>query len=208
MAQKTNTEVWKDFIAGDGSGLVQLYEQNYVGLMNYGLRLINNRDEVNDHIMEMLLHLFERRNHLPALQNVRSYLLTCLRRKILNRTKQEMWEDLAEKPVEEIEEEQSSYEDQLIRIQSNQQLTKKLMKSFEKLTARQKEMLQLKFFEDLSYDEIAEKCNVTKRTAYNIVHDGLKVLRDDLSDDQNHFSFYQIGLILSSISFVLETAQK
>lgn len=208
MPQKTNIEVWKAFINGDQNAMMDLYQLNYVGLLNYGHHILPDRDQLNDHLMQMLLNLWEKRSRLPEIENVRSYLMTCFRRFILNRRKQEVWEDLYEKPIDMEQNTEISYEDQLIQLQKDNDLKSKLHRGMAKLTARQRELLQLKFFEDFSYDEIAKQCDISKRTAYNIVHDALKILRTELSDGENQISFYQLGIILYAFSALFEVYQK
>ncbi|MNL43391.1 RNA polymerase sigma factor [compost metagenome] len=69
----------------------------------------------------------------------------------------------------------------------------------EVLTEREKELIRLKFFDDLDYDEIAVKCGITKRTAYNITHDALKKLRESLKgkNGEDYYSLFSIVILLS-----------
>ena len=90
---------------------------------------------------------------------------------------------------------ESSYEEYITEIQTDLILKEKLTKSLNHLTERQKELLQLKFFDDLDYDEIALRCNISKRTAYNIVYDALKILKDVLKKENNDDSYRQISLV-------------
>jgi RNA polymerase sigma factor (sigma-70 family) len=80
---------------------------------------------------------------------------------------------------------QWSYEEHLVKLQSDINLRAKIAKAMSKLTARQQELIRLRFFENLSYDEIAGQCGITKRTAYNIIYDGIRILQTELYDDQN-----------------------
>ena len=73
--------------------------------------------------------------------------------------------------------EECSYEEYLVKLQHNKELKDRLEKALGQLTQREKELMRLKFFEDLDYDEIAARCNITKRTAYNIIHAALKTLK-------------------------------
>ena len=203
MAQ-TNVQAWKEFIGGNKESLLMLYELNYVGLLNYGSKFLNNRDHLNDHLMDLLLQLWDNRDKLPVIENVRSYLMTCFRRKLLNRNKQEVWEDsLGELPESQGTQSEVSFEERLIKLQSNEQIKNKLANGLKKLSPRQREMIELKFFKDLSYDEIAVKCLITKRTAYNIVHDALIILRKEMTDNNNLISFYEVGIALYAFSYLL-----
>jgi RNA polymerase sigma-70 factor (ECF subfamily) len=85
-------------------------------------------------------------------------------------------------------------------LQTNEGLKKKLNKAFAKLTPRQKQLLQMKFFDDVDYDEIANVCNITRRTAYNIIHDSLKILRAELYKiEKDHIEINSSTLLMIAL---------
>lgn len=178
--------VWKKIIDGDETALSELYKQHYLGLINYGRIIIDDKDLVNNCFMQMLIEFWDKRSKLPEVENVRSYLMTSLRRAILHelgagkRREMKLNESQQNSPTHEW-----SYEDYLLNQQSDNDLRAKIAKAIEKLTKRQKELIQLKFFENLSYAEIAEQKRITKRTAYNIIYDAIKILKEELHEDQN-----------------------
>ncbi len=73
-----------------------------------------------------------------------------------------------------------SHEDYLSAIEGNDAFTQAFSTAFRRLTQRQQQLLRMKFFDDLDYDHIALTCGITKRTAYNIIHDALKQLKHEL----------------------------
>lgn len=187
---------WNEFTNGSEEGLHNLYRQHYLGLINYGVKLSGDRQYSNDCIVEMLLGLWEKRAKLPAVENVRSYLLTCLRTVMLQHIRSDKLREVKESHAHSLTDQMElSYEDHITRIQTDLIIKDKLTKSLNKLTERQKELLQLKFFDNLDYDEIAAKCNISKRTAYNIVYDALKILKDDLKKEGNEDSYYLLSVV-------------
>jgi RNA polymerase sigma-70 factor (ECF subfamily) len=85
--------------------------------------------------------------------------------------------------------EELPYEEYIIRLQSDELTRHKLLKALEKLTDREKELLRLRFFEDLDYDAISLQCGITKRTAYNIIYHALQVLKADFTNTtSDHYS--------------------
>jgi len=175
---------WLEFKSGSAEALHSLYKQHYLGLINYGIKFNGDRRYANDCIVEMLLGLWEKRDRLPEVENVRSYLLTCLRTVMLQRIRSDKLRGIKESYAHSLADQaESSYEEHITKIQTDLILKDKLTKSLNHLTERQKELLQLKFFDDLDYDEIALRCNISKRTAYNIVYDALKILKDVLKKE-------------------------
>ena len=193
--REEHIKTWEKLLNSNETALTELYKQHYVALMNYSSRFFQDHQFANDCFMQLLVELWDKRNSLPEVENVRSYLLTSFRRKILNDI--ELRKRNETKHLQSIISEEKfelSYEDHLSRLQSDDFLKSKITKALGMLTDRQKELIHLKFFEDLDYDTIAEKCNITKRTAYNIIHDAIKILKAELYEDSN--SSFQINFLL------------
>ena len=178
--------IWKSIINGDVNALSKFYKQHYVGLINYGRTIIDDKEFVNNCFMELLIEFWDKRSALPEVENVRSYLMTSLSRAILHALKSDKRRQIKHIELQQISaDHQWSYEEHLVKLQSDINLKTKIAKAMGRLTARQQELIRLKFFANLSYDEIAAQCGITKRTAYNTIYDGIKVLQTELYEDQN-----------------------
>lgn len=177
MASLTgNSDAWNALRKGDRQAMLALYREHYVGLMNFGIRLTGNRDLSSDCFTQVLLRLWDNRAALPEVGNIRSYLLTCMKHELLKELQSE--KNAAGRLVQQQSEHvEPSYEEHLVAIQTDDELRCRLAKVLEQLTEREKELLRLRYFEDRSYDEIAEQCGITKRTAYNIVFAALRTLK-------------------------------
>jgi RNA polymerase sigma factor (sigma-70 family) len=178
--------IWLEFKGGNQQALQQLYKQHYLGLINYGIKTTGDRAKANDYIIEMLLALWEKKERLPEVENVRSYLLTCLRNTIFQRIRSEKLREVKETHAYSLTDQfEFSYDEYIGKVQTDAIIKSRLLKCMDKLTQRQKQLLELKFFDDLSYDEIAERCEISKRTAYNIIYDALKIMKNELSGVPN-----------------------
>ncbi len=201
LDRETHKRTWENFIRGDEQALLEIYQQHYLGLMNYGRMFLEDREQVNDCFIEMLIRLWERRTTLPAVENVRSYLMTSFRRMILDRVKADAKRATKHSELQHnSEDHQQSYEDFLLRLQWDQQLKTKLENALTKLTERQLQLVRMKFFEDLDYDEIAERCGITKRTAYNIIYDAISTLKKELNGDKNLSFLVNLTFIAAILS--------
>jgi RNA polymerase sigma-70 factor (ECF subfamily) len=74
----------------------------------------------------------------------------------------------------------SSYEDMLIAMQSEEEKKRLLRRALQKLTSRQKELVRMRYFEEMSMDDIADKLNLSLRTIYNTIHSALSILRKEV----------------------------
>ena len=204
LAKASHTEIWSLLKSGNQQALLALYNRHYLGLMNYGIKLTGNRELTNDCITQILLRLWDTRDKLPLVENIRSYLLTCLRRELMATIKKENTRLYHNRMLlHSFSEAEISYEEGLVQVQTNKAIKEKLAKALNKLTEREKELLKLKFYEDLDYDEIALKCGITKRTAYNILHAALKTLKAEFAH-QPHFSLvYNKAMMIVALATIL-----
>jgi RNA polymerase sigma factor (sigma-70 family) len=74
----------------------------------------------------------------------------------------------------------SSYEHALIINQQQQEQKEKIKAALEQLTRRQKQALALKFFDELSYTEIAGIMSLSHQSVYNLIHRALEILKNKL----------------------------
>lgn len=174
---------WNDLRDGKEEALTSLYKHYYVGMMNYGLQVIADKEQIADCIAETFFHLWAKRSELPTIKNPRAYIFTALKRKALQKLRSDQSRLAREQrysadyPVADL-----SSEAHFTTQQEYTTRLKHLEKSILKLTPRQQELLKLRFFDDLSYEEIAFTLKITRRTAYNIIQDALKALRIDLNN--------------------------
>jgi len=197
--------VWTMLRNGDENALLSLYNHHYLGLINFGIKITGDRTFTHDCITQLLIELWDKRATLPVVNNVRCYLLTSLKHKILFEIKAKQIKDGKFANIESFQNHQEmSYEEHLIKLQTDEGLKQKLNKAFLKLTPRQKQLLQMKFFEDIDYNEIARSCNITRRTAYNIIHDSLKILKAELYKmEKDHAGISSAGFLPIAIMLCL-----
>lgn len=206
IAESITEDAWALLRNGNENALLALYNHHYLGLINFGIKVTGDRAFANDCITQLLIELWDKRANLPSVKNVRGYLLTSLKHKIFFEIKAKQLRDAKLNALQAFQNgEELPYEELLIQLQTNEGLKKKLNKAFAKLTPRQKQLLQMKFFEDVDYDDIAKLCNISRRTAYNIIHDSLKILRAELFKIEkdhveiNSSTFLTIAVILWTI---------
>lgn len=203
----SHTHSWLFLKSGKEEALHLLFEEHYIGLINYGVKLCGDRELATDSFNQVLLHLWEKREHLPAVENVRAYLLTCMRNQVLQELKARKRRGHHEAASQHgTEGAEWSYEEYLVRLQTDDLLRQKVKAAFESLTSRQRELLRLRFFEDLDYDEIARRCGITRRTAYNIIYDALSRLREELNTPQAGSYLFSLPLPFLVYAFFLHSS--
>lgn len=180
MADKEEN-LWKKMLDGDRGAFLQFYQHHYPDLFKYGFSITGDRELTKDALQELFAELWSKK----ALQNrdVRqpnNYLFTWLRRKIQKLAPKIATSDIDLQKVDGRWKE-FSYEELLIAFQTTQEDKDRLQQALAKLTDQQKEVIALKFYEDLSYQQIADRKNLTLRTIYNLVYEGIRRLKETMA---------------------------
>lgn len=158
--------------SGDEQALGHLYQSHYNRLYRLGLRWVGEGDVVEEAIQEVFQSLWAYREKLGDIHSFEAYLTASLKRQITKKKKQPESHEWMESAMMV-----PSYEELLVRHESDEHRRKLLLEALETLTYRQKEVILLKFFEELTYKEITDKTGLQIDTVYKLLHEGLKRLR-------------------------------
>lgn len=178
LIEEDDIHNWNQMRLGDKQALFELYTKLYFHLIRFGLKINADDELVKDCVNQIFLNIWDKRERLPAVQQVKSYLMTALRRCMLD---QLAYTDKIQVAFNQIGADENwnelSYEEIMINVQVDDEVKKKLGSAIKQLTPRQMELIHLKFFEGLTYDQIAERTSQTVKTAYNTIYDAIKTLR-------------------------------
>lgn len=170
-------QAWTEMTKGSKPAFLNIYRENYRQLFSYGFSLCCDKELTKDCIQNLFLEIWNGRPALsPEVQNVRSYLFTWLRRKINRSVYEKNKIDLRNNPSEPNQNEKS-YEELLVAFEENEEQKEKLKLALRGLTPKQLDIIRLKYYENLSYEQIAERTSLTTRTVYNIVYEAITHLR-------------------------------
>ncbi|MDB5115685.1 MAG: transcriptional regulator, LuxR family [Mucilaginibacter sp.] len=171
--------LWKLFLSGDKAAFEQLMAQHFRHLVNYGTKFTNDKELVKDTIQELFIRFWEKRNNLSDEVNVRAYLTASLRRalyrKIQSLSRFENYDEF-ESGVDFFDLE-ISVEAKLIEKENGKNIAYKIAQNLDELPKRQKEVVYLKFFQELNREEIAEIMGISLQTVSNLLQMAMKNLR-------------------------------
>jgi RNA polymerase sigma factor (sigma-70 family) len=176
--EDSELSLWQQFRAGDGSALEKLMAVHFRGLFHYGTKFTANREFIKDCVQDLFLDLWNRRHLLHEQVMVKAYLMASLRRRI-HRDGQAM-KRFAEKPIDENFNEfvfELSVEEAIIQVESVQALSQEIKTLLENLPPRQKEVIYLKFFEDMDREQIAKVMDINSQSVSNLLQTAYKQLK-------------------------------
>lgn len=176
-------QLWKSFKKGDLKAYEGLFNLFYQDLYGYGLKLCSRTELVRDSIQSLFVTLWDRKEHLGEVRSVKAYLLASLRRKILKTLRQERKTStldlLQVGPVLDI---QISIEESIIQGELEEHQKQMLQEALENLPERQKEVLFLKYYNGMSYEEIEEILSINYQSIRNHIYRALEKLRTDFNN--------------------------
>ncbi len=173
---------WNLLLEGDKQGLYECFDLFYDDLYRFGLSMYSDQELIKDSIQSLFIELWEIKDKLVDVKNIKQYIFTIFKRIIYKLNKKFSRENLdLDRLLEEISEDlvvQSSYESILIANQTEELKRQQLQEALSLLSPRQKEIIQLKYFDGKSFREIAEITSLSERTIYNTLHNAIKFLRE------------------------------
>lgn len=150
-------------------------------MLRYGMKVCGDQTIVEDCIQNLFVTVWERREHLGETSNVKNYLLASLRRAIYKaRDKKSITTDPNELRHSDLQSE-DTFEDLLIREEMNVEQQAQFKEALSNISARQREVIYLRYYQDKDYDEICEIMGISYQGARNMLFKALRSLKDHLT---------------------------
>lgn len=173
--------LWNGLRRGDEKHLHSLYNLYFDDLLRYGLTLTADLELSKEYINLVFLSLWSNRERLPEVKHPKAYVVTSYKNKLIFRKKKPGELNVVSRDISNSHSPStSSYEETLIELQEYEKLKQRLKNELASLTERQRQLIILRFFEEMTYEEIAGHLNISVRTVYNSIHESLKLLRNKL----------------------------
>ncbi len=173
-------QLWTRFKAGDEQAFTQLARIHYWVLFNHATRFTKNRELIKDCIQELMLELWYRRTKVVDAPCVTSYFIKAFRNNLFRSLKKET---SRETTVDEWERAGSlltdgrNGESDLIVAELFSEKQELLHQGINQLPTRQKEVIQLKFYEGMSNETIAKVMEIERQTVANFLYRALTTLK-------------------------------
>lgn len=181
----TESEIWTEFVSGTTGGFEALYRHYVDELYNFGLRYTRDTYAIEDCIHDLFIDLDKYRTKLTSVDAPLFYLLKSFRRKLaknLSKPATISIDTFFSRPDDlEFDTLELTREQELIFEETKKETSRQLADYLNRLPARQREIIFLKYRYDLSYEEIATLLNITVPTCRTLVYRALGKLRSGFS---------------------------
>ncbi|WP_461533091.1 RNA polymerase sigma factor [Sinomicrobium sp.] len=172
----SDTELWSAFQEGSRRAFEQIYRQNEERLFYYGMKVVADENSVWDAVQDLFLNLWNKRSGIGEVRVIRSYLYKSLRNRLIRTVSH------GSKTLSLEEETPGDTENRHISLgisdkEENEERETRIRKVLSILSARQQELIYLRFYEGLSVDEIVGITGMKRRTIYHHLSGAIEVLK-------------------------------
>ncbi|MCL4482864.1 MAG: sigma-70 family RNA polymerase sigma factor [Bacteroidetes bacterium] len=177
---KEDKVLWQDLKVGNKKCFNQLFRKYYSELYYYGIKISPNPDFVKECIQEVFIRVWETRGSLSKVENVKSYLIVSVRRMILVQKGKEN----RKHNIEIGQVENNSFFFEVNEFEKHEEISDEirqvLLTAINSLTKKQRELILLFFYHELSYPEIAQILEISIQAVRNLMCRTLIHLRESI----------------------------
>lgn len=177
MNNSSEKSLWYLFVEGDTNAFSTLFKNHYSELYGYGLKISADHMVTEDCLQSFFVYLYNKRSNLGNVVNIKSYLFVSFRRAILKAIKKER----RFSSYEEIFQVEKVFAFSPEELKINQDFVKikntVLTTLINELSARQREVIYLKYYSGLSTNDIAEIMDISYQSVLNVLQKAFAKLR-------------------------------
>lgn len=188
--EKGDPEIVQLINSGSRQAFNELYRRYVKMLTHFGLGFTKDIQVIEDCLHDLFLWIWTKRGTLLIQHSIKSYLFKSLRTSIVHRLEKDHRVDLIAEDENEIDRlsatpftvELSSFgkEDEAIK-QGN------LNRLFKELTSRQKELIYLRYEEEMSFEDMAIHFNISLKGCYKLMARAIASLREAAKGKREQF---------------------
>lgn len=167
--------LWNQLRSGDSKALERIYRLYFKDLYSYGTKFTQDESTVEDCIQELFIEIWKNRSGLSETNNIKPYLFLSLKRKlfrVIGKIRKITDTEIKEKHFEA----ELAIDQILMKNESNIEQREKLNAAFKDLSDRQKEILYLRYYDEMDYDQIVVIMDMNYQSARNLLARAIKKL--------------------------------
>ncbi|WP_163707328.1 RNA polymerase sigma factor [Mangrovibacterium lignilyticum] len=174
---------WQAFLNGNESAFTQLYNQYAKNLFSYGKKFNIDDQLVDDAVQEVFVDLFLKRKKLAGgIKDLKAYLFVSLKNNLLKKIEKK--KRLPTLGLDNFSNLNFNIEydpqENIISSEDQKETNERLSEAIGQLSKKQKEIIYLKFEEELDYPELAQVLQIGVESARKQIYRAMKSLRKSL----------------------------
>jgi RNA polymerase sigma factor (sigma-70 family) len=170
-------EDFENIMYNDQVAYEKLYIDYFKKFYNYGRKFTTETFLIEDSIQDTFLDIWAKRQKSLQINSINSYFFSIFRYTLFKKLKE------GRKIVSSDEfdtDPEFSAEYILINQEADNELQVKLRAALQGLTSHQREAIFLRFYQSLSYEEVADILNISVKATYKLMARSLNVLKESM----------------------------
>jgi len=184
LSMKGNN-LWENFLNGDSVAFSQLYQQHSRILFSYGYKISGDTSLTEDCIHDLFVYLWNKRETLGHTDSPGKYLVVSFRRLLIKKLSSKQKEGIM--AIEDFSHVgdvvSANAESDWITQEDNRLQQSRLSNAMSRLSKRQQEALYLKYFQEMSYEDICDIMEINYQSVRNLISRALFDLRSYMTED-------------------------
>jgi RNA polymerase sigma factor (sigma-70 family) len=179
----TDAQLWKLISTGDRTAFGFVFKSQAKDLFKYGYKFTSDKSLIEDVIQDVFIDVWSKKGKAKIEKSIKFYLVTAFRRELIRRIS-------AERKFDGLEDCSDNYLVQLSQVEVNAQeqeivhMDNELHYAIGELSPRQKEAIYLKYFVELSYEEIATTLDMQVPSLYNLIMKAMRSLKTTIKKEK------------------------
>ncbi len=180
-SEESLENLWLGVLSDNTNALRQIHRQLFSRLYQYGNTLLADDMQADDAVQEIFIKAWTQRQKTGPLKNLNAFFFTLMRRYCLNVIRNKK---VAERRLLRFQKTEPvitfSAEDILVEKEMANGVREKIKDLLNGLPTRQKEVIYLKYFNDMNNTEIAEVLEIQYQSVVNLSHKAITYLKANL----------------------------
>lgn len=198
----TEEYLWVAFREGSENAFDLIYGKMFPVLFHYGYRLCGDEELVKDCIQNIFVEIWQKRDQVKEVHSLKYYFLKIMRRKLFKELESKKNDTARSNFIMYVQKEENRLDNSLAdayELEHDHVIKVKRIKELVgKLSDRKKEVILLKFYENLSYTEISEVMGLRDpKYARQLLYRSLDELRKNL------VQVHELSLLSPTLSVLL-----
>jgi len=176
--------------SGSRQAFNELYRRHVKMLTHYGLGFTKDIQVIEDCLHDVFLWIWTKKGTLLIQHSIKSYLFKSLKTSIVHRLEKDHRVDLIDEDENEIERlSDLTFCVELAGFSREEEQIKqsKFNQLFKELTAKQKELIYLRYQEEMSFEDMAVHFNISLKGCYKLMARAISSLREAAKGKRESF---------------------
>lgn len=172
---------WESLKAGNINALEALYNHHADELYSYGTVLCHESDQVKDCIHDLFVYIWNVRERLTVPDSSKAYLMVSLRRRLFDKGSKINSMTIEMEGIGDLGPWTAGHDEKWIEQEEESSRRLQLEKALSHLSDRQREIIYMKYYRQMDYDEIGTIMELNYQSARNLVTRALTALRKEMT---------------------------